>query len=274
MAKGDSSRKPVPPWIERLARFGYVTKGIVYILIGTLAVLAALDLGGQATDTHGAFKEIYSHTFGLILLSAIAIGLAGYATWRVTQAIVDAEGKGKDLKGISIRIGYACSGLIHAGLAFSAARVVLGDRQGSSEQDHKSRTAQVMALPFGPLLVGLVGVGFIGFGLYQLYKGYKCKFLKRLEGGSMDATENRWATRCGQIGLTARGVVFGIIGYFLIVAAFHYNPGEVRGLGGALQAIAAQPYGKVLLSIVAAGLAVYGFYMFIEAKYHRIRARS
>jgi hypothetical protein len=143
---------------------------------------------------------------------------------------------------------------------------------GSSEQEHKSRTAQVMALPFGPLLVGLVGLGFIGFGLYQIYKGYKCKFLKRLEGGQMNRTENRWATRCGQIGLAARGVVFGIIGYFLIQAALNYDPRQVRGFRGALQAIAVQPHGKVLLGIVAAGLAIYGFYMLVEAKYHRIRA--
>ncbi|MFP5264445.1 MAG: DUF1206 domain-containing protein [Blastocatellia bacterium] len=274
MAKGNSTRKPVHHWIERFARFGYATKGVVYILIGVLAVMAALDAGGQTTDTRGAFQEIYSHSFGIILLSIVAIGLLGYAVWRVTQAIVDAEGKGSELKGISIRIGYACSGLIHAGLAFSAARVVFGDRQGSSEQDHKSRTAQVMALPFGPLVVGLVGLGFITFGLYQIYKGYKRKFLKRLEGGAMNAAEKSWATRCGQIGLAARGVVFGIIGYFLIVAAFHYDPREVRGLGGALRAIALQPHGKVLLGIVAAGLAIYGFYMFIEARYHHIRARS
>ena len=272
MTKGNSSRKPVHHWIERFARIGYATKGIVYILVGALAVLAALDKGGQTTDTRGAFKEIYSQPFGLVLLSAIAIGLVGYAVWRIAQAIVDAEGKGNDLKGISIRIGYAGSGLIHAGLAFSAARLVLGERELSSEQEHKSRTAQLMQLPFGTLLVGLVGVGFIGFGLYQLYKGYKRKFLKRLESGAMNATEKRWATRLGQIGLAARGVVFCIIGYFLIQAAINYNPGKVRGLGGALQAIAVQPYGKALLGIVAAGLAVYGIYMLVEAKYHHIRA--
>jgi Domain of Unknown Function (DUF1206) len=272
MTKGNSSRKPVHPWIERLARFGYATKGIVYIIVGVLAVLTALGAGGQTTDARGTFREMYSQPFGLVLLSAVAIGLVGYAIWRVTQAITDAEDKGNDLKGILIRMGYAGSGLIHAGLAFSAARAVLGNMPGSSEQEHKSRTAQVMALPFGPLLVGLVGLGFIGFGLYQIYKGYKCKFLKRLEGGQMNATENRWATRCGQIGLAARGVVFGIIGYFLIQAALSYDPRQVRGFRGALQAIAAQPYGKVLLGIVAAGLAVYGFYMLVEAKYHRIRA--
>jgi hypothetical protein len=272
MAKGDSSRKPVHRWIERLARFGYATKGIVYIIVGVLAVLTALDAGGQTTDTRGAFKEIYSQPFGQVLLGAVAVGLVCYAVWRVTQAVVDAEGKGNDLKGISIRLGYVGSGLIHAGLAFSAARLLLGQWESGSEQQHQSKTAQLMQLPFGTLMVGLVGVGFIGFGLYQIYKGYKCKFLKRLEGSAMNTTENRWATRCGQIGLAARGIVFGIIGYFLIQAALHYNPREVRGLGGALQAIADQPYGKVLLGIVAAGLAVYGFYMLVEAKYHRIRA--
>lgn len=274
MSKRNSSRKPVHPWVERLARFGYATKGIVYIIVGVLAVMTALDAGGRATDTQGAFREIYSQPFGQVLLAVVAIGLVGYAVWRVTQAIVDAEGKGNDLKGISIRIGYACSGLIHAGLAFSAARLMLAGRESNSEQAHKSRTAELMSLPFGTLLVGLAGVGFIGFGLYQLYKGYKRKFLKRLEGGAMNKTENRWVTRFGQVGLAARGVVFGIIGYFLIMSAIHYNPGEVRGLGGALQALAVQPYGKVLLGIVAAGLAVYGCYMLIEAKYHRIRARS
>ena len=273
MAKKQSSGKSVPPWVEPLARFGYATKGVVYILIGALAVLAALDAGGQTTDTRGAFQEIYAKPFGQVLLGAVAIGLAAYAIWRVTQAIVDAEGKGKDLKGISIRIGYACSGLLHAGLAFSAARLLLGEKEGSSEQAHKSRTAQIMQLPFGRLLVGLAGTGFIGFGLYQIYKGYKAKFRKRLEVGAMSKREDEWATRSGQFGLAARGVVFGIIGYFLIVSALRYDPGKVRGLDGALESLAGQPFGKVLLGIVAAGLAIYGFYMLVEAKYHRIRAR-
>jgi hypothetical protein len=272
MPKENSSRKPVHHWIERLARLGYATKGIVYVLIGILAVLAALDIGGQTTDARGAFREVYSQPFGLILLGIIAIGLVGYAVWRITQAIVDAEGKGSDLKGILIRIGYAGSGLIHAGLAFSAARFVLGERAQSSEQEHKSQTAQLMQLPFGTLIVGLVGVGFICFGLFQIYKGYKHKFLKRLEAQAMNATEKRWATRLGKIGLAARGLVFCTIGYFLIQAALDYNPREVRGLGGALRAIATQPHGKVLLGIVAAGLAIYGFYMMVEAKYHHIRA--
>lgn len=271
--KKKASKEPVSPWVERLARFGYATKGVVYILVGVLAVLAALDAGGKATDTRGAFQEIYAKPFGQALLGALAIGLSAYAIWRVTQAIVDAEGKGADLKGILIRIGYAGSGLIHAGLAVSAARLLLGERAESSEQQHKSRTAQLMQLPFGTLLVGLVGAGFIGFGLYQFYKGYKAKFRKRLDVGAMSRAETLWATRFGRFGLAARGVVFSIIGYFLILSALHYDPKEVRGLGGALQSLAARPYGKVMLGVVAAGLATYGLYMLVEAKYHRIRTK-
>jgi hypothetical protein len=273
MAKGNSSRKPVHSWIEPLARFGYATKGAVYLLIGTLAVLTALRMGGQVTDTRGAFRAIYAEPFGIALLGAVALGLAAYAVWRVTQAVVDAEGKGSDLKGIAIRLGYACSGLIHAGLAVSAVRLLLGEHQPpSSEREHKGRAAQIIQLPLGTLIVGLIGAGFIAFGLYQIYKGYTCKFRKRLEEGAMSGGERRWVTRFGQFGLMARGVVFGIIGYCLIQAALEYDPNEVRGLSGALAALAAQPYGKVLLGITAAGLAFYGLYMLAEAKYHHIRA--
>jgi hypothetical protein len=272
MAKKSSSRKPVPRWVERLARFGYATKGIVFILIGLLAALAAMGAGGQTTDTRGAFYEIYSRPFGQALLGIIAVGLIAYAIWRFSESVVDAEGKGKDLKGISIRFGYACSGLLHAGLAFNALRLLLGDGAGNSEQEHKSRATEIMNLPFGPLLVGLAGGGFICFGLYQIYKGYKAKFRKRLEVGAMSKRENIWATRFGKFGLAARGVVFSIIGGFLITAAAQYNPAEVRGLGGALESLMALPFGKALLGTVAAGLAVYGVYMLVEAKYHRIRA--
>src|SRR5689334_18720456 len=149
MAKGNSPRRPVHSWIEPLARFGYATKGAVYILIGALAVLTALSVGGQVTDTRGAFRAIYAQPLGIALLGAVALGLAAYAVWRVTQAVVDAEGKGSDLKGIAIRIGYASSGLIHAGLAVSAVRLLLGDRQPSTEQEHKGRAAQIIHLPMG-----------------------------------------------------------------------------------------------------------------------------
>lgn len=273
MSKGRTPRKPVSPWVERLARFGYATKGSVYIMVGILATLAAAGAGGRTTDSQGVFEELRGKPYGRVLLVAVTVGLIGYVIWRFTEAVFDAEGKGNDLKGIAIRSGYALSGLIHAGLAWSAARFVMGSGGGGSgNREQRNSTAQVLEMPLGPLVVALVGVGFICFGLYQIYKGFKTKFRKRIEVGKMTSAEETLATRSGQIGFAARGIVFNIVGYFLIRAALYHNPGEVRGLDGALAALAEQPLGKTLLGVVAAGLIAYGCYMLIEAKYHRIRA--
>jgi hypothetical protein len=275
MAKKQTVRKkPVSPLIEKLARIGYATKGAVYIIVGVLATLAAFHAGGRATDSQGAFKEILARPLGDVLLGVVAVGLAGYSIWRFTQGIIDAEGKGGDLKGLAIRVGYCFSGLVHGGLAVSAARLALGlGGGGDGNEDERELTAIGMSLPFGPLLVGLVGGGLILFALYQIYKGFSLKFRKRLEVGAMDGLENEWTKRSGQIGLTARGVVFSLTGIFLIKAAMDYNPNEAGGISDALRALEATPLGPWLLAVVAIGLAAYGGYMLIEAKYHRIIAR-
>lgn len=259
------------PWMERLARFGYATKGAVYIVVGVLATLAAIGMGGETTDTHGALQAIEMQPFGKIALGTVAFGLVGYVIWRWLQAIADTEDKGTTLKGISIRIGYAGSGLVYAGLAYTAAKVLIdiGEPDSSSEKAHQW-TARLMSLPYGVWLVGLVGAGILGFGLYQIYKGYKAKFRKRLKLGQMSTAKKAWATWSGRIGYAARGVVFCIVGFLLIQAARHYNPNEAEGLEGALDAIARQTFGRWILATVAVGLIVYGFYMLVEARYRII----
>jgi Domain of Unknown Function (DUF1206) len=259
--------------IEKLARVGYATKGVVYIIVGALATLAALRVGGKTTDSQGAFKEILAQPLGEVLLGAVAAGLAGYALWRATQGIIDAEGKGGDLKGLAIRAGYCFSGLFHGGLAFSAARLALRQGGGDGDQDKRELTARVMQLPFGPLLVGLFGAGLVAFALYQVYKGLSLKFRKRLEVGMMDGLENDLTRLSGMIGMTARGVVFAIAGVFLIKSAIDYNPNEAVGIADALRALEQGPFGLWLFAAVAIGVAAYGGYMFVEAKYHRIVAR-
>jgi hypothetical protein len=264
----------VKPWVEKLARIGYATKGVVYIIVGVLAMLASFRAGGRTTDQQGAFQEILTQPLGDVLLIAVGVGLVAYALWRVIQAIVDAEGKGSDFKGIAIRFGYCFSGLIYASLAFSAFRVAMKMEDGNGgDQNKREWTATLMQMPFGPLLVGLVGLGFIGFAAWQVYKGNKFKFRKRLDVRQMSETEDTIAKRSGQVGHTARGAVFTIIGVFLIRAAIMYDPNEAGGLGDALRALAHGPFGPWLLAVVAAGLAAYGAYMLVEAKYHRIIAK-
>jgi type IV secretory pathway VirB2 component (pilin) len=260
------------PWMERLARFGYATKGIVYIVVGGLAMLAAFGLGGETTDLRGALREIEAKPFGKVALITVSFGLIGYVLWRWVQSLADTDGKGKKLKGIAIRIGYFFSGAVYAGLAYSAAKILFDvDEPGeSSSKTQETWIARVLGIPFGRTLVIITGGCVIGFGLYQIFKGFKAKFRKRLKLGEMDETKDNWATWSGRIGYTARGVVFSIIGFFVIQAALNYNPDEAKGLDEALQTLAQNYYGAWALGVVAIGLIAYGFYMLVEARYRRI----
>jgi hypothetical protein len=258
-------------WIVPLARLGYATKGTVYIIIGLLAALAAFNRGGRTTDSQGAFKEILSQPYGQILLGVVAVGLVGYALWCSIQAIKDTGNKGSDAKGIVIRLGYGVVGLIHASLALTAVQLVIGSR-GSyrGEESSKEWTAVVLAQPFGQWLIGAAGVGIIIAAVVQFHQAYTGKFRRELKRGEMGAGTELWAMCVGRIGLTARGVVFGVIGIFLVVAALHADPNEARGLSGALGTLAQQPFGPWVLGIVALGLAIYGLYMLVLAWYRRI----
>jgi hypothetical protein len=259
------------PWIERLARYGYASKGVVYVLIGVLAALGAFGEDEGPTDSRGALTRIVRQPYGRVMLCVIAAGLAGYALWRVVQALRDTEEKGKSWKGLAIRAGYACIGVVYAGLSYSAVRLILGHGAGKgSDETTKGWTALALMFPLGRWLVGLAGLGVIGFGLYQCYKACTAKFRRKWKRHEMSEHARVLATRAGQVGLVARGVVFGIIGLFLIQAAWRARAEEARGLGGALRALEQQPYGPYVLGAVALGLVAYGLYMFVEARYRRM----
>lgn len=259
--------------VEKLARFGYAVKGVVYGLIGVLAVMAALGEGGQTSGSRGVLGTIADGPFGQVLLVLVAIGLFGYALWRFVQSFVDPDNTGTDAEGLVKRIGYFGSGVIYIGLGIAAVRLLTGSGGGGGS-NADSWTAKLMSQPFGLWLVGIAGAITIGIGLYQLYKAYEASFFEKLKTGEMSATERTWTKRAGQWGLSARAVVFGIIGFFLIQAALSANPQEARGLGGALDTLAAQPYGPYLLGIVAVGLVGYGVYCAVNARYRRIPAGS
>lgn len=254
--------------VEGLARFGYAAKGLVYMLVGVLAIQVAAGVGGQTTDPRGALTTLVDEPFGQVLLAIIAIGLLGYAIWRFVEAGLNPEhDEGKK------RVGYALSGAVHLGLAFTAASLAwpaMGGGGGGGGGSTQDWTARLMSLPWGQWLVGIVGAAVIGYGLYEIYRGYEEKFMRRLKTEEMDANQRKLAERSGKAGLIARGITFAIIGGFLIVAAVQAQPQEARGLSGALATLAAQPFGQLLLGLVALGLIAYGVYQVVMARFRRI----
>lgn len=265
-----AATRQASPWIERLARLGYLTKGIIYIIVGALAAQAAFGAGGQTTDSSGALHTILAQPFGQFLLWVVAVGLVGYALWCFLQALIDTEHQGADAKGIAARLGYAGGGIAYSGLAYTAFRILMGLGAGGGDT-REDWTAQVLAQPFGQWLVGLAGAVGMGAGIYQIYKGVKAKFRAKLALGEMSREQATWATRAGQFGYAAHGIVLGMLGLFLIRAAYETDPSEAGGLGQALQALSQQPFGPWLLGSVALGLIAYGLFMGIMSRYRRIQ---
>lgn len=262
-------------WIERLARLGYATKGILYGLIGILAVMTTIEGGGgRTTGTEGVLTTILSQPFGQILLTLIAIGLIGYALWRLVEAIFDPEHAKTDAKNIAKRLGYAFSGIVYGGLALNAIRLLtsFGGSGGGSGNSKQAWTARLLQQPFGQWLVALVGALVIGFGFYRFYRAYKIKFRRKLNLSELSAQQQKWVVNISRAGISARALVFVILGFFLLQAARQAEAGEVKGLSGILDTLAAQPFGQILLAVVALGLVGYGIYMLVQARYRQIPA--
>ncbi len=256
-------------WIERLARFGYISKGVVYGIVGLLALQAAIGNGGRTTDSEGALQEIVNQPFGQLLLALVAIGLIGYVIWRFVEAIKDPDNKGTDAKGLAQRFGYALNGLIYAGLALTAVKLALGTGGNSNSNSTQDWTARVLSQPFGQWLVGIGGAFVIGLGFYQFYQAFSKEIRKKLYLNDLSNAERKWVMTICRFGAAARGVVFCIIGWFFIQAATKSDASEAGGLGEALQTLAQQPYGPWLLGIVALGMMAYGIHMVVQARYRQ-----
>jgi Domain of Unknown Function (DUF1206) len=260
------------PWIERLARVGYVAYGVVYVLVGVLAIQAAFGGGGKTPSQVGALRQVLLAPLGRVLLCIVAVGLLAYAAWRLFQGILDPENEGTGAEGVVKRFDHVLNGLFHAALAFTAGQLALGSASGGGGSPD-DWTARLMAQPFGRWLTVVAGAVIVGAGLYQLYKAYEADFRDELKTGEMSAREKKWTMRSGRLGYAARGVVFGVIGIFLVQAALQTDPDEARGLGGALETLARQPLGPYILGAIAVGLVAYGVFMFVMARYRRIETK-
>jgi hypothetical protein len=255
-------------WFEWLARAGLVARGAIYGIIGVLALEMAFGTGGKTTNQKGALAELAQQPGGKILLVLMAIGLFGYAFWRLLRAAVghgpEETDDGKErLKGLD-------SGIAYASLFVTCLAILFGSGSSGGSGSPDKATGGVLGWPGGQVIVAIAGLVLIGVGLYQGYEGVKKKFLEKSKTEQMSEKTEKAFTTLGIAGHLARMVVFALIGYFLFKAAIDFDPDKAVSVDGALAAVAKASYGKVLLGIVAAGMIAFGAYSIADARYRRV----
>jgi hypothetical protein len=255
-------------WLERMARVGYAARGLVFAIVGIFAGLAAIGARSRAGDSKDALHTILSEPFGQVLLALVAVGLACFAAWRLTQAVLDADHLGTDFKALLRRTIYVGAALFYLGFAWLAATMVFGsDRSGNSDQAAREWTAWLLVKPFGQWVIAAAGIAFFATAIGVAITGFRADFKHRLE---MKKDDRKIVTALGSFGFFARAFVFAMIGVFLLFAAIHARSSEAKGVAGALRVIQQQPYGSALLGITAAGLLAFGLYGIAEAVFRRI----
>jgi hypothetical protein len=250
---------------EWVSRAGFVARGVVYVTVGILAIKLALGSGSRNANQIGALRAIAGQPFGKVLLILIAVGLGGYALWRLVRAALGHGPEGSD-RGID-RVAALASGIVYTGLCVIAIEVLRG---GGGSGSAKKPAAGILGWPAGPWLVGIAGVVFAGIGLYQGYRGISTEFLDDSKSEEMSPGVRTAITWLGIFGYLARMVVFTLIGIFLVRAAVEYDPKKAVGLDGALATIDHASYGPYLLGVVATGLIAFGVYSLADARYRRI----
>lgn len=280
--QGKDAQDHAAPFVEKLARAGYATKGFTYLLLGVLAAKAAFMGGGEIGGSKNALQTLVGDGIvGTILLWAVGIGLAGYGLWQFFRATLDPEDEGSDAKGITKRIFFGFSGILHGALAFYVFSSLLGlfgssggSSSGSSGSSGGTRTMIVGTIlewgVLGQILIAAVGAGILVLGIIQAKKAFTADLSDQLDLSSLDQSKASAVRKVARTGLGARAAVFAIIAWLFVQAAYYGNSEEAGGLEQAMKFFSGVSW--LVLGVVAIGLACYGAYMIVKSRYRRIDA--
>ena len=266
------------PLSENLTRMGYGARGLIYIVIGILAIQVALGVSRKLQDQQGALASIGQQLIGRIFLGIVLIGLVGYALWGLIRAFFDPLHKGKDFKGIWERIGFFISALAYAILIpptynfiFSKPGAVQNGIQGIQIRNVVST---IFLIPLGKWIVGIIGLIVVVFSLLQVRKALRHNFDEQIKPYSLTSKQTKLVKVLGRVGTVGRAAVVFILGLFLLFAAYNANSAEVKGIDGALLILMHQPYGSWLLGIVSLGLIAFGSYSLLSAFWFKFKKQK
>jgi hypothetical protein len=263
---GDTARKAADSkWLEVLARVGLVAYGVVHLLVGWIALQVAWGGSGDSADQSGALQNLAEQPYGPALLWLIALGLAALTIWQASEATWGFQGRDAK-KRVRRRVTAGAKAVVYLLLAISAARFAMGSGQSSS-QSQQSTTSGVLGLPLGRALVVAAALIVVAVGVGHVRKAFTKKFLKEINTSAMTPAARKTITRLGQAGYAGKGAALAVVGLLLGYAAVTFDAEKASGLDGAMRTIAAQPFGRFLLTAVALGFVAFGLFAFAQSRY-------
>ncbi|MGP3940357.1 DUF1206 domain-containing protein [Streptomyces sp. 6N106] len=255
--------------IEAAARWGLATRGVLYLLIGALALRIALGDRGEQADRGGALQVLAQQPFGAALVWAVGIGLVCMALWRLSEAVFGAAGP--DGGAARKRLAGAARAVFYGVVAYSVLSFATGEQgSGSSDRQSQDVTARALDLPYGRWLVAAAGAAVAAAGVWIAVRALRRGFRKYLKLGAMSRRARRAVEALGVCGGVARGAVFAVAGGFALSAAVRYDPDKAKGIDDTLQTFAGTAAGPWLLMAVALGLALFGVFSFAMARWRRV----
>lgn len=262
------------PRVELLMRLGYVVRGVLYAVVGILALrIAARQGGGAATDLTGGLRFLIGNPFGKLILLVVIVGLAAYSVWGFIRAIFDPLHRGSDASGYAARFGFLTSALSYAAIVLFALQLLLGSGASSGDSTQKS-IASLLNHPAGGWLAILVGLVALGVGIGEFVEAVRAPFKADFKGSEMTPSQMQAAVALGRYGVFARGVTFLVIGWSVVQAGIHHDPSQAQGFGGAFLFLLAHPFGHLLLGIVALGFVALGLFSLACARWIRLMGRT
>jgi len=261
-------------WIKSIAKAGFMAKGLVYSLVGLLAIMSAFHLGGQKSensDQTGVFKFIEEQPAGKIILLIVAIGLLCYSIYRFIQTFLDTEKKGTKMSGLAKRFTYFFSSATYLFISFLAFKVFADKKDSGGGNTKQDAISTLLQEDYGKWLLIAAAIIIAGIGLYQIWYGNSEKYKKHIDTQKLGVNASRYLLRAGKVGYIARGIVWLIISFLFFKATMNGKPSEAGSTSSAFSFIQDASYGTYLLAALGLGLICYGVFNFVRAAYEKFK---
>lgn len=256
--------------LEHLARLGYASKAVIYAIVGILAILTVANRGGRITDTSGALRVVLRQPFGRTLLVVLAVGLCGYAVWRLLDAIADPDHRGTTAGGLVVRIGNAIRGCVYGALAIDAIQLLRGLRRSGGD-DAEMWTARILDLPLGEVVVGIAGAIVVIYGLSEVIQSVRGRHDPLLDLSCFQSQVRPALQKISRFGVGVRGGLIATLGVFLVRAALTHDPNQAAGSRESMLRLGGVVQGRWFLALIAAGVLAYAVDQAVHARCRRIR---